>query len=102
MAIAEYLPFLPKRIGHNAALDAGIEAMLFSYHRFVDGCDYDGSRHIAAYTRALRVLKTQIDVEQSNVPAETLCTALALCTDEACNRFWRFPAAANCFLPAIL
>lgn len=81
-AVAEYLTYLPIRIGHAHALDAAVECILLSHQEAILGCKLKQGKRLHHYGKALTALQSAIDDTQHHAAAETLCAALVLCAVE--------------------
>ena len=78
--IGEYMAYIPQRLGHNAALDAATECLLFAYKALLRRDSICEEGQLSRYIRALRALRVELDGGTSS--GETVGAPLLICAFE--------------------
>lgn len=87
--IGRFFHHLPSRVGHSAALDAALRALLHEHRAFIEyGSSVRTSEDVKDYSEALRLIRNDLTSHRSKTSTETICAALVLGLYEVrCHRF---------------
>ena len=77
-SFGDYLADIPCRLGESGALDAAADALVMAHARFCVGHLDPDTVLLAKYSRALRVLRQDLDDPVKAHSSETLCSIMLL------------------------
>lgn len=81
-----YLADIPRRLGTNPALDAASDALVAAHTNFCsNGHGVPDYAFLAKYSRALNVLRDELDDPDKAHSSETLCAIMLLMIIQVCK-----------------
>lgn len=81
----DFLEHIPCRLGTNAALDAASDALVAAHKRFCAGHRHPDPKLLAKHSRALHVLRHDLNDTVKAHASETLCAIMLLMITEVCT-----------------
>jgi hypothetical protein len=73
--LGRVFPALVARIGHNAALDAALKALLDVHGQFLRSGRNTKTNDMGHYAEALCLIRKDLDLQRSKTSSETVCAA---------------------------